>query len=62
MNTMNTHCQKCAQVLAVDFEDGRVISNISCERMNNDTAHLKDNCINMCVQCNCPFSNKISRL
>ena len=60
MNMMNTHCQNCNEVLSVDFEDGRVVSNISCQRVNNDIAHFKDNCIGFCVSCNCAFSNKIS--
>ena len=60
MNMMNTHCQNCNEVLTVDFEDGKGVSNISCQRVNNDIGHFKDNCIGFCVQCNCAFSNKIS--
>ena len=59
-NMMNTHCQNCNEVLTVYFEDGKVVSNISCQRVNNDIGHFKDNCIGFCVQCNCAFSNKIS--
>ena len=60
MNMMNTHCQNCGEILTVDIEDGKVVSNISCQRVNNDIGHFKDNCIGFCVQCNCAFSNKIS--
>ena len=60
MNLMNTQCENCNEPLVIDFEDGKVSSNISCQRVNNDISHFKDNCIGFCVQCNCAFSNKIS--
>ena len=60
MNLMNTQCENCNEPLVIDFEDGKVSSNISCQRVNTDIAHFKDNCIGLCVQCNCAFSNKIS--
>ena len=60
MNMMNTQCQNCNEPLVIDFEDGKVSSNISCQRVNNDIGHFKDNCIGFCVSCNCAFSNKIS--
>ena len=60
MKLMNTPCQNCNEPLVIDFEDGKVVSNISAQRVNNDIGHFKDNCIGFCVQCNCAFSNKIS--
>ena len=51
MNLMNTHCQNCGEVLTVDIENGKVVSNISCQRVNNDLSHFKDNCIGFYVQC-----------
>ena len=60
MDMMNTQCENCNEPLVIDFEDGKVSSNISCQRLNNELAHYKSNCIPMCVQCNCAFSNKIS--
>ena len=59
MDMMNTQCENCNEPLVIDFEDGKVSSNISCQRVNNELAHYKSNCIPMCVQCNCAFSNKI---
>ena len=59
MNLMNTQCENCNEPLVIDFEDGKVSSNISCQRVNNDIAHFKDNCIGLCVQCNCAFSNNL---
>ena len=60
MNMMNTHCENCGEALTVDFENGKVVSNISCQRVNNDISHVKDNLVGFCVQCNCAFSNKIA--
>ena len=37
-----------------------IVSNITCQRVDTDVAHFKSNCIPMCHQCNCAFSNKIS--
>ena len=60
MNLMNTQCENCNEPLVIGFEDGKVSSNISCQRVNNELGHFKDNCIGLCVQCNCAFSNKMS--
>ena len=60
MTNTHTHCQKCNELLTVDFEDGRVVSNVRCQRVNDDVSHFKDNCIGLCVQCNCAFSIKVS--
>lgn len=60
MGLMNTQCENCNEPLVIDFEDGRISSNITCQRVNNEQSHFKDNCIGLCVQCNCAFSNKIS--
>ena len=59
MNIMNTHCQNCGEVLTVKFENGKCVSNVSCQPVNNDLSHCKDNCIQMRVQCNCAFLNKM---
>ena len=55
MDMMNTQCENCNEPLVIDFEDGKVSSNISCQRVNTDIAHFKENCIGLCVQCNCAF-------
>ena len=60
MKLMNTNCENCNEPLVIDFEDGRIVSNISCQRVNCEIGHLKDNCIGLCDTCNCAFSNKIS--
>ena len=60
IDLMNTQCQNCNEPLTIDFDEGRIVSNITCQRVNNELAHFKDNCIGFCHQCNCAFSNKIS--
>ena len=49
MDMINTQCQNCNEPLVINFEDGKVLSNISCQRLNNEQAHYKSNCIPMCV-------------
>ena len=58
MNLMNTQCENCNEPLVIDFEDGRISSNITRQRVNCCEAHFKDNCKGYCVSCNCALSNK----
>ena len=60
INMMNETCQNCNEPLTIDIEDDKIVSNITCQRVNNDIAHFKNNCIGFCNTCNCAFSNKIS--
>ena len=60
MNMMNTTCQNCHEFLTLDLEYGSITSSITCQRVNCGEAHFKSNCIPMCHQCNCAFSNIIS--
>lgn len=60
MKLMNTNCENCNEPLVIDFEDGRIVSNISCQRVNCEISHVKENCKGLCDTCNCAFSNKIS--
>ena len=60
MNMINEHCQNCNEPLTIDFENDNIVSNITCQRVDNEIAHFKSNWIPMCHQCNCAFSNKLS--
>jgi hypothetical protein len=62
MNLMNTQCENCNEPLVIDFEDGKVSSNISCQRVNNSEPHFKENVVGFCVSCNCAFSDKIKTI
>ena len=62
MNLMNTQCENCNEPLVIDFEDGKVSSNIRCQRVNNSQSHFKDNVVGYCVSCNCAFSDKIKTI
>ena len=62
MNLMNTQCENCNEPLVIDFEEGRIVSNITCQRVNNDISHFKDNVVGYCVSCNCAFSDKIKTI
>ena len=59
MSLMNTNCENCNEQLTVDFDNDKVVSNISCQRICNELGHFKDNVIGYCVSCNCAFSDKI---
>ena len=60
-NLVNTNCECCGDILELDEDDdGNIVSNITCQRVNKDVAHYKSNCIGFCNTCNCAFSNKIS--
>ena len=62
INMMNETCQNCNKPLTLDIENDKIVSNITCQRVNNDIAHFKNNCIGFCNTCNCAFSIKISLL
>ena len=62
MNLMNTQCENCNEPLVIDFEDGKISSNITCQRVNNEQSHFKDNVVGYCVSCNCAFSDKIKTI
>ena len=62
MKLMNTQCQNSNELLTIDFEDGRVSSNITCQRVNCGEARVKDNCIGYCKNCNCALSDKIKSI
>ena len=60
MKMMNETCQNCNEPLTVDFENDKIVSNITCQRVDSGLSHYKSNCIGFCTSCNCAFSNKIS--
>ena len=62
MDLMNTQCQNCNEPLTIDFDEGRIVSNITCQRLDNSQSHFKDNIVGFCVSCNCAFSDKIKTI
>ena len=62
IDLMNTQCQNCNEPLTIDFDEGRIVSNITCQRIDCSQSHFKDNVVGYCVSCNCAFSNKIQTI
>ena len=62
IDLMNTQCQNCNEPLTIDFDEGRIVSNITCQRLDNSQSHFKDNIVGFCVSCNCAFSDKIKTI
>ena len=47
-------CKFCNKTFELYLnEDNKVISDISCDRIDNKISHLKNNCVLSCVNCNC---------
>ena len=48
------HCIKCNKLFDISFDkNNNVTSDMTIDRINNNVAHVKDNCQIMCLQCNC---------
>jgi hypothetical protein len=45
-------CQDCGDCLRFDIKDGRVESNLSADRVDNDECHHLNNIVPLCVTCN----------
>ena len=53
MDRMNGTCGKCGCDFYFETKKGNINSNFSCQRVDNNFSHTKDNCIAYCVDCNC---------
>jgi hypothetical protein len=56
--TQHKECQLCHTPYYGELEDGRFLSNISADRIDNSICHTKENCRLMCVDCNKKRSDK----
>ena len=50
---MNSRCNKCGCGFEFDIKCGEVVSNLTAQRLNNQTGHVKDNITAFCFYCNC---------
>ena len=46
-------CQKCAVDFYIESKKGALSSNFTCQRVDNDFSHTKDNSVAFCIYCNC---------
>ena len=55
---MGTCCQNCGDVLTFEVVGGKMVSNLSAQRLDNTVGHEKDNCVPWCAMCNCCVSDR----
>lgn len=53
MDRLQSTCGKCGCDFYFETKKGNINSNFSCQRVDNNFSHSKDNCIAYCVDCNC---------
>ena len=46
-------CQKCAVDFYIEPKNGLLSSNFTCQRVDNNFSHTKDNAVAYCCYCNC---------
>ena len=47
------NCENCNVKFDFEIKHGRLSSNFSAQRVSNEIAHYKSNCVGWCVRCNC---------
>ena len=53
MERLKGTCQKCGGDFHIEIKKGTLSSNFTCQRVDNDFSHTKDNCVAYCCYCNC---------
>ena len=46
-------CQKCGSDFYIEPKNGLLSSNFTCQRVDNNFSHTKDNAVAYCCYCNC---------
>ena len=53
MERLKGSCQKCGGDFHVEIKNGALSSNFTCQRVDNNFSHSKDNCVAYCNYCSC---------
>ena len=53
MERLKGTCQKCGGDFHIEIKKGTLSSNFTCQRVDNNFSHTKDNCVAYCNYCNC---------
>ena len=53
MERLKGTCQKCGGDFHIEIKKGALSSNFTCQRVDNNFSHTKDNCVAYCNYCNC---------
>jgi len=57
LNECSWLCGRCNEHMFVSIQNGKVITDVSVDRIDNDKCHSKDNCMLSHTLCNCSASN-----
>ena len=53
MDRLKGTCQKCGGDFHIEIKKGTLSSNFTCQRVDNNFSHTKDNSVAFCNYCNC---------
>ena len=53
MDRLKGTCQKCGGDFHIEIKKGTLSSNFTCQRVDNNFSHAKDNAVAFCCYCNC---------
>ena len=53
LGNINNQCNYCGCGFHIDMVKGNVMSNITCQRKDNEMTHTLDNIVPFCCRCNC---------
>ena len=53
MERLKGTCQTCGGDFHIEIKKGALSSNFTCQRVDNNFSHTKDNCVAYCNYCNC---------
>ena len=53
LGNINNQCNYCGCGFHIDIKGGNVMSNITCQRKDNELTHTLDNIVPYCKLCNC---------
>ena len=53
LKNITNNCNYCGCGFHIDINRGGIVSNLTCQRVDNSLSHTLDNVIPYCVRCNC---------
>ena len=53
LKSITNNCNYCGCGFHIDINRGGIVSNLTCQRVDNSLSHTLDNVIPYCVRCNC---------
>ena len=53
LKNITNSCNYCGCGFTIDVKRGGIMSNLTCQRVNNEEPHALDNIVPYCVRCNC---------